>query len=118
MSRRGDPRRGPQAPRVNAGGQQGMLEALQQKMAETQAALENETVEVSAGGGAITIVMTGQQKLVSIKISPDAVTADDVEMLQDLIVVAVNEAIEKSQQLASQRMGALTGGLGLPGLLG
>jgi len=62
--------------------------------------------------------MTGQQKIQSVKLSPDVVNADDVELLQDLIVAAVNEAIEKSQQLATSRMGELTGGLGLPNLLG
>lgn len=118
MSKRGDPRRGPQMPRMGGGGAGNLLEVFQQQMTETQAALANETVEVSAGGGAVTVVITGQQKIQAIKISPDAVSPDDVEMLQDLIVAAVNEAIEKSQQLASQKMGALTGGLGLPNILG
>jgi hypothetical protein len=118
MSRRGDPRRTPQMPRANPGNPQNLLQSFQQKMQETQAALENETLEVSAGGGAITIVITGQQKIESVKISPDVLSAGDAEMLQDLIVAAVNEAIEKSQQLASSRMGEITGGLGLPNILG
>lgn len=119
MSKRGDPLKGPQAPRMNAGGGKAdMLQALQQRMAETQDALANETLEVSAGGGAVTVVITGQQKIQSIKISPDVMSAGDAEMLQDLIVVAVNEAVEKSQQLASSRMGELTGGLKIPGLFG
>ncbi len=105
------------APRGGQAGQQNMLQALQQKMLETQEALAAETVEVSVGGGAVTVVMTGQQKMQSIKIAPEAVSADDVEMLQDLIVASVNEAIEKSQQLAAGKMSAITGGLGLPGLL-
>ncbi len=104
--------------RPSAAGQQNALQALQQKMIEAQEALAVETVEASAGGGAITVVMSGQQKLQSIKISPEVLNAGDVEMLQDLIVAAINEAMEKSQQLAANRMGAITGGLGLPGLLG
>ena len=95
MSRRGDPRRAPQTPRMNPGNPQNLLQSFQQKMQETQDALANEVLEVSAGGGAVTVVITGQQKLQAIKISPDAMSAGDVEMLQDLIVAAVNEAIEK-----------------------
>ncbi len=116
MSKRSIPRPGGGA-RMSPGGGQNALQALQQKMLETQEALASETVEVTAGGGAITVVMTGQQKLQSIKISPDAVSAEDVEMLQDLIVAAVNEAIDKSQQLAAEKMSAVTGGLGIPGLM-
>ncbi len=111
------PRGGAPMPRMNQPGAQNALQALQQKMLETQQALANETVEVTAGGGAISVVMTGQQKVESIKISPDVMSAGDVEMLQDLIVAAVNEALEKSQQLASQKMSEVTGGLGLPGLM-
>ncbi len=118
MSRRGDPRRVAPVPRARPSNPQDMLQSLQQRMEQAQAALANDTVEVSAGGGAITVVMTGQQKIQSVKLSPDVVNADDVELLQDLIVAAVNEAIEKSQQLATSRMGELTGGLGLPNLLG
>ncbi len=106
-------------PRMSPQGAQGMLQTFQKQMEETQAALANETLEISVGGGAVTVVVNGQQKIQSVKISPDAVSAGDVEMLQDLIVAAVNEAIEKSQQLAASKMGALTGGLGnLAGLLG
>jgi len=118
MSKRGDPRRGAPAPRMNAGNSQDLLQSLQQRMIETQESLANEAIEVTAGGGAITITITGQQKIQSVKISPDVLGANDVEMLQDLIVVAMNEAIEKSQQLAASRMGELTGGLKIPGLLG
>ncbi len=117
MSKRSAPRGGAPMPRMGQGNTQNALQALQQKMLETQEALANETVEVSAGGGAVTVVMTGQQKLQSIKISPDVVSAGDVEMLQDLIVAAMNEAMEKSQALAAQKMSAVTGGLGLPGLM-
>lgn len=118
MSKRSAPRGGAPTPRMNASNAQGALQALQQRMLETQEALATETVEVSVGGGAVTVVATGQQKIQAIKISSDAVTAGDVEMLQDLILAAVNEAIEKSQELAASKMSAVTGGLGLPGLLG
>ncbi len=80
-------------------------------------ALGDEVVEVTAGGGAISVAITGHQRIRSITIDPEVVNPEDVEMLQDLIVAAVNEAIEKSQGLAAERMGALTGGLGIPGLL-
>jgi DNA-binding YbaB/EbfC family protein len=107
-------------PRPAGGGGGGnmmaQLQRLQEEMARAQEQLANETVEVSAGGGMVKAVMTGQQKLVSITIAPEAVDPDDVEMLQDMIVAAVNEALERSQALAAARMGALTGGLNLPGL--
>lgn len=119
MSKHSAPRHGgAPAPRMNQANAQNALQALQQKMTETQQALAGETVEVSAGGGAITVVVNGQQKIQSIKISPEAVSAGDIEMLQDLILAAVNEAIDKSQELASTRMGSVTGALGLSGLLG
>lgn len=118
MSRRGDPRRIGATSRPISAGPEGLLQAFQQRMEETQAALANETLEVSAGGGAITVTITGNQRLQSVKIAPEVINADDVEMLQDLIVVAVNEAIEKSQQLAASRMSEITGALGLPNLFG
>lgn len=96
---------------------QKMVRDLQNQMMRIQDKLAEETVEVTAGGGAITAVMTGQQQLQSIKIDPDVVDPEDVETLEDLVVAAVNEAIGKSQELAAQRMGALTGGMKIPGLL-
>lgn len=92
------------------------LQKLQDEMAKTQEKLADETVEVTAGGGSVKAVMSGKQKLISITIAPEAVDPEDVEMLQDLILAAVNEAIERSQTLANERMNALTSGLGLPGL--
>lgn len=106
-------------PRPGGGGGGNMmaqLQRLQDEMAKTQEKLGEETVEVTVGGGMIKAVMTGQQKLVSITIAPEAVDPDDVEMLQDMIVAAVNEAVERSQGLAADKMGALTGGLKIPGL--
>jgi DNA-binding YbaB/EbfC family protein len=107
--------------RVPGGQLGGMLEQvqkLQEEMVKTQESLGDETLRVTAGGGAIEITITGQQRLTAVKIDPDVVDSEDVEMLQDLIVAAVNEAIESSQALAAERLGALTGGLGLPPGLG
>jgi DNA-binding YbaB/EbfC family protein len=93
------------------------LQKLQEEMAKTQEKLGDETVEVTVGGGMVTAVMTGHHKLVSIKIAKEAVDPDDVEMLQDLIVAVINEAMERSQALVADRMSALTGGLNIPGLM-
>lgn len=98
------------------GGLAGQLQAMQQQMVEAQEALGDKTVEVSAGGGAITVVMTGHQKLQSITIDPEVVDPEDVEMLQDLILAAINEAVEASQNLAADELGSITGGLNIPGL--
>ena len=94
------------------------IQQLQEEMARTQEALGEETVDVSVGGGVVRMVMTGHQRLQSVQIEPDILDPDDVEMLQDLIMAAVNEAIEESQKLSAERMGALTGGLDLPGMPG
>jgi nucleoid-associated protein EbfC len=85
---------------------------LQSRMEKLQKELETETVESSAGGGAVTVVVSGAQKVVSVRIDPEA--AGDAEMLQDLVLAAVNEALERSKQMASEKMAALTAGLGLP----
>ncbi len=103
-------------PGGSKGGLAGQLQAMQQQMAEAQEALGDQTVEVSAGGGVISVVMTGHQKLQSIKIDPEVVDPEDVEMLQDLIVAAINEAVEASQNLAADELGSITGGLNIPGL--
>ena len=88
------------------------VQQMQGKMQQAQQELERETVEAAAGGGAVTVVATGTQKIVSVRIDPAA--AEDVEMLQDLVVAAVNEAMERSKQVAAEKMQALTAGLGLP----
>ena len=88
------------------------VQQLQAKMAKVQEELAAETVEASAGGGAVKAVVTGEQKLVSVTIDPAA--AEDVEMLQDLVVAAVNEGMEKAKELAAQRIQEVTAGLGLP----
>jgi DNA-binding YbaB/EbfC family protein len=94
------------------------MQKMQEDMARAQEQLAQETVSASAGGGAVTATVTGAMELVSVEISPDAVDPEDVEMLQDVIVAAVNEAMRAAQELANQRLGAVTGGLsglGLPG---
>jgi DNA-binding YbaB/EbfC family protein len=88
------------------------VQQMQDRMQKLQKELESETVEATAGGGAVTVVATGTQRLVSVHIDPEA--TGDVEMLQDLVVAAVNEALDKSKQTASERMSALSAGLGLP----
>jgi len=90
---------------------------MQTKLTKTQEELANTNLEVSAGGGAVKIVISGQQKFQSIKISPEAVDPKDVSLLEDLVLAAINEAIERSQALAADKMGALTGGLRIPGLM-
>ena len=89
---------------------------MQKRMAELQKELEERKVEASAGGGMVTAVVSGKQELVSLQIEPAAVDPDDVEMLQDLVTAAVNEAIKQSQQMASEEMAKITGGLNIPGL--
>src|SRR4030043_1104057 len=90
---------------------------IQAKLAKAQEELGNATLEVSTGGGAVTIVINGQQKVQSVRISPEAVDPQDVELLEDLILTAMNEATQKSQELAQSRLGELTGGLKIPGLM-
>lgn len=90
------------------------MQQLQAKILRAQEELGNETVEGSAGGGAVRVVMTGHQKVHAITIDPEA--TDDVELLQDLLVTAFNDAQEKVAALVQKRMGPLTGGLGIPGL--
>jgi hypothetical protein len=89
---------------------------MQRRMAEMQEELENKQVEASAGGGMVTAVVNGKQQLLELKIEPTAVDPEDVEMLQDLVTAAVNEAIKQSQQMAQDEMSKITGGMNIPGL--
>ena len=88
---------------------------MQAQMAKIQEDLAGEQVEGSAGGGMVTVTCNGQGDVVAVKIEPE-VAGDDVEMLEDLVLAAVNDAIRKSKELANSRMSQLTGGLGMPGL--
>ena len=121
--RRGVPGGGGMPGGAGMGGMMAQLQKMQQDMAEAQGALEQETVEVSVGGGALTIVITGHQRVQSISINPDVIDFEDEEWatdLQDLLVSGVNQAIEQSQTMAAERMEKITGGLDgmLPGGLG
>jgi DNA-binding YbaB/EbfC family protein len=93
-----------------------MAQQMQAEMARVQGELETLTVQGSAGGGAVRATVTGKQELVSIAIDPDVVDPADVEMLQDLVTAAVNDALRSARSEAERRMGAITGGLRLPGL--
>jgi len=111
----------PQPPNMNQ-----MLKQVQQmqaEMAKAQEELKNETVEATAGGGTVKVVMTGELQVTEVKIDPAAVDPDDVELLQDLVLAAFNEATRSAQELQQRKLGAATGGLGdlggglgLPGL--
>jgi DNA-binding YbaB/EbfC family protein len=89
---------------------------LQAKLAKAQQELAEAIIEGSAGGGAVKVTVNGQQQIQSVKISPEALESGDVEMLEDLVLAAANEAVTKSQEMAAKRMGKLTGGLNIPGL--
>jgi len=111
----------PQPPNMNQ-----MLKQVQQmqaEMAKAQEELKNEIVEATAGGGTVTVKMTGELNVTEVRIDPDAVDPDDVELLQDLVLAAFNEAVRSAQELQQRKLGAATGGLGdlggglgLPGL--
>ncbi len=89
---------------------------IQTQMARMQEELAGRTVEASAGGGMIAVVANGKQEIVSVKIEPEVIDAGDREMLQDLVVAAVNEALRKAQEMVSEEMKKITGGLNIPGL--
>jgi DNA-binding YbaB/EbfC family protein len=95
---------------------QRMAQQMQQEMLRVQGELEATTVDGSSGGGVVSATVTGKQELVSISIDPTVVDASDVEMLQDLVVAAVNDALRASRDLAEQKMAAVTGGLKIPGM--
>jgi len=89
---------------------------LQKKMLKTQAELATKTIEASSGGGMVKVIANGAQKIESIILEKEVVDPEDIEMLQDLILAAVNDALNKSQEMVSAEMGKLTGGLNIPGL--
>lgn len=94
-----------------------LLQQMQAKMLKVQEELAEERVEATAGGGAVTVVANGQQSLVSIKIDPEAIDPQDPGMLEDLILAAANEALNKSRELAAKKLSSITGGIKLPGIL-
>jgi DNA-binding YbaB/EbfC family protein len=127
MAKRRPRKKGPRPPRqprqrtggMSQGNLQQQMVQLQEQMMQTQESLKDEEVTASAGGGMVTVVANGHQEILSITIDPEVVDPDpeEVEMLQDMILAAVNEALESSRELVNDRMGALTGGLNIPGLM-
>ncbi|MEZ4711719.1 MAG: YbaB/EbfC family nucleoid-associated protein [Caldilineaceae bacterium] len=108
-------------PNAGAGGMNNLMsqmQKLQDEMEKAQDGLADEEVTGSSGGGMVTVVATGKQEVRSIKIKPEAVDPDDIEMLEDLVLAAVVDALQKSQELAEERMSGLTSGMGLPPGLG
>jgi nucleoid-associated protein EbfC len=101
---------------MGMGNLQRMAQQMQQEMLRIQGELETLTVDGSAGGGVVKAVVTGKQELVSVTIDPAAVDPDDVDMLQDLIVAAINDALGNSRRIAEEKMAAVTGGLKIPGM--
>ena len=101
---------------MGMGNLQRMAQQMQQEMLRIQAELETTIVDGSAGGGVVAATVTGKQELVSVTIDPSVVDPEDVDMLQDLVVAAVNDALRASREIAEQKMSAVTGGLRLPGM--
>jgi DNA-binding YbaB/EbfC family protein len=110
------PRQPRQAGRGSPGIQQQVVQ-LQEEMAKTQESLKDEEVVATVGGGMVSATANGHQEILSISIEPEVVDPDDVEMLEDMVLAAVNEALDKSRELAAERMSVLTGGLDIPGLM-
>jgi len=94
-----------------------MMQQLQAKLAKAQQELANMSIEVTSGGGAVKVIVNGEQQIKSIKIAKEVVNPEDIEMLEDLVLTAVREAVAKSQEAASKQLGGLTGGLKIPGLM-
>ncbi len=94
-----------------------MMQQLQARMNKIQQELAEMNIEATSGGGAVTVIIDGQQKIKSVKISQEVINPEDAEMLEDLVLSAVTEAITKSQEAAATKMGALTGGMKIPGLM-
>lgn len=92
------------------------VQEMQKKMMQTQEELKNKTVEATAGGGVVKVTANGHNQILNVTIAPSAVDPDDVEMLQDLVTAAVNEALRKAQELMTKEMGKITGGMNIPGL--
>lgn len=109
---------GPKGKKMNPQDMLAQFQEMQQQMAAQQEALQDETVTVTAGGGAISIEITGHQRVRSIEIDPDLLDPEEVEMLQDMLVAGINAAIEQSQTMAAQKMEGITGGMDIDSLLG
>ena len=96
--------------------QLGRMQALQRQMEAIQAEIEEKEIETTAGGGAVKVTVSGKKQITKIELSPDVVDPDDIEMLQDLIIAAVNEGLRQVDEVTNQELGQITGGLSIPGL--
>lgn len=101
---------------MNYGKMMKQMQKMQADMGRVQEELGQEQIEATAGGGMVKAVVNGKQELISIEIKPEAVDPEETDLLQDMVLAAVNEAMRQAQELAAKKMGALTGGMGLPGL--
>ena len=106
----------PKQPKMNNSQQMAQMQAMQQEMDKVQAEIDEMEATATAGGGAVTVTVTGKKELKDIQIQPDVVDPDDVEMLQDLILAAVNEALRQMEEISQSEMGKFTQSLGIPGL--
>lgn len=104
-------------PSAGGGNMQKQLQQMQRRMEQMQAELEEKEVETTAGGGAVSVVATGKKEIKKITLKPEVVDPDDVEMLEDLIMVAVNEALRQVEEMSQNEMSKLTGGLSIPGMM-
>lgn len=94
------------------------VQKMQKQMGELQGEIEQREIEATAGGGAVSIRVNGKKEILDVKIKPEVVDADDIEMLQDLILAATNEALRKAEEMMSREMGKVTGGMNIPGMPG
>ena len=101
---------------ANMQGMMKKVQKMQQDMLKMQEGLKNRTVEATAGGGAVTVVVTGRKTVEKVTIAPSAVDPEDVEMLEDLVTTAINEAMRKVDEMTEKEMGKITGGMKLPGM--
>ncbi len=108
----------PEGYNMKRGDMMRQVQKMQEEMQNAQVEVEGTEFEAAAGGGAVTAKVNGKKELLEVKVAPEVVDPDDVEMLQDLLVAAVNEALKKADSAMEERMGALTGGMNLPGLNG
>ena len=102
---------------MNFGSMMKQAQKMQVRMAEMQEKLKEETVDASAGGGVVRVVLSGDVRVLEIHIDPSAVDPDDVELLEDMIIAAMNEAIRAAQELSATRMAGITGGMNIPGMM-
>jgi DNA-binding YbaB/EbfC family protein len=102
----------------NMGNLMKQAQQFQNRMAKLQQELEKKTIEATSGGGMVTVVVNGQQELISIKIDPEVVDPEDIDMLQDLVLAAVNDGMARAKKMVNDEMGKLTGGLNLPNIPG